>query len=151
MPTTTAARLDAAITTVLVEIGRTDAKAGILLTSVSLPLAVVVAAVPGRSLPTVAAALVAAGAVGLVAAVLAVLAVVRPRLDGAQRGSYLHWCRCTPEEVLQDLESPDDGQAAHLVRLSQIARRKYAGLRIAIDITAVSLVVLVLALLTALP
>lgn len=142
-------RLNTAITTVLGEIGRTDAKAGILLSSYSLPLAVLVATVPGRSLPTAAAVLVAVGTVGLVAAMLAVLVVVRPRLKDAQRGSYLYWCRCTPEEILTDLGSPDD-QAADLVRLSQIARSKYGGLRIAIDVTAASLLVLALALLTAL-
>ncbi|WP_455355975.1 hypothetical protein [Streptomyces sp. SYSU K217416] len=45
------ARLDAANATVLAEILRTDAKSGVLLTSFSLPLAALVAAVPGQALP----------------------------------------------------------------------------------------------------
>ncbi|MFJ6792008.1 hypothetical protein ACIQRD_31000 [Streptomyces angustmyceticus] len=44
------ARLDAATTTVLAEISRTDAKSGVLLTAFSLPLAALVAAVPGHPL-----------------------------------------------------------------------------------------------------
>ncbi|MDT9686395.1 DUF5706 domain-containing protein [Streptomyces sp. TRM76323] len=149
MPTNIDARLDAATTTVLAEISRTDAKAGVLLTSFSLPLAALVATVPGRDLPPLAAVCVGAGTVGLVAAMLTVLVVVRPRLDGEHRGSYLHWARCTPDQVLADLAAPT-GQAEHVIRLSEIARRKYGGLRLAVDITGTSLVALAAALLTAL-
>jgi hypothetical protein len=45
------ARLDAATSTVLTEIARTDAKATTLLSAFSLPLAALLAAVPGRNLP----------------------------------------------------------------------------------------------------
>ncbi|MFI2207672.1 Pycsar system effector family protein [Streptomyces sp. NPDC020192] len=142
-------RLDAATTTVLAEISRTDAKSGVLLTAFSLPLAALVAAVPGRALPGASAALVGLGTVGLVAAMLVVLVVVRPRLGGAARGSYLYWSLCTPEEVVADLQVPEN-QAEHVVHLSRIARRKYRGLQVAIDITAVSLITLAGALLAAL-
>ena len=58
------ARLDAATHTVLAEISRTDAKAGVLLTAFSLPLAALVAAVPGRALPVLAAVLVGTADLG---------------------------------------------------------------------------------------
>ncbi|WP_326707950.1 MULTISPECIES: Pycsar system effector family protein [Streptomyces] len=143
------ARLDAATATVLAEISRTDAKSGVLLTAFSLPLAALVAAVPGKPLPGLSAVLVGTGTVGLVAAMLVVLVVVRPRLTGNPRGSFLYWSLCTGEQLLADLDAPTD-RAAHIVTLSQIARRKYAGLRLAGDITAVALVALAAALLTAL-
>lgn len=143
------ARLDAATTTVLAEISRTDAKGGVLLTSFSLPLAALVAAVPGKTLPVLSAVLVGVGVVGLVAAMLVVLVAVRPRLGGAARGSFLHWSLCTADEVLTDLQAPTD-RADHVVHLSRIAKRKYKGLRLAGDITAAALVALAAALLTAL-
>jgi hypothetical protein len=144
------ARLDAATGTVLAEISRTDAKSGVLLTSFSLPLAALVAAVPGKALPGVSAVLVGVGTVGLVAAMLVVLFAVRPRLGGAARGSFLYWSLCTtPDELLADLQAPAD-RATHVVHLSRIAKRKYKGLRLAGDITAASLVALAAALLSAL-
>ncbi|MFD4412439.1 hypothetical protein [Streptomyces sp. NPDC058475] len=62
------ARLDAANATVLAEISRTDAKSGVLLTSFSLPLAALVAVVPGHDLPAAVGLLVGAGAIGLITA-----------------------------------------------------------------------------------
>ncbi|MFF6903376.1 Pycsar system effector family protein [Streptomyces hydrogenans] len=140
------ARVQAATTTVLAEITRTDAKAGTLLSTVSLPLAALVAVLPGRDLPGPVAALVALGAAGLIAAMLTVLAAVRPRLAARARGNFLHWATCTPDELTTDLASRPDG-AAQLINLSKIAVRKYRGLQLAGDITAVSLSLLALALL----
>ncbi|MEU2076618.1 Pycsar system effector family protein [Streptomyces sp. NPDC013489] len=138
------AKLTQARADVTAEIGRTDAKASALLAAFSLPLAVLVAAVPGHDLNTGAAILTGLGAVGLVAAMLVVLLVVRPRLGGNSRGSYLHWATCTPEQVVADLAV--DRSAERVVKLSQIATAKYKALRVAIDITAGALVLLVLAL-----
>lgn len=143
------ARLAAATNTVLAEISRTDGKSAVLLTSFSLPLAVLVGAMPGRTLPGTSAVLVGLGTVGLVAAMLVVLIVVRPRLGGAARGSYLYWALCTPEEVVEDLLDPGN-QAAHVAHLSRIARRKFRGLQVAIDLTSIALITLVGAMLTAL-
>ncbi|MFV8133243.1 Pycsar system effector family protein [Streptomyces syringium] len=126
------------------EISRTDTKSGVLLTAVSLPLAALVATVPGRSLHGAPAVLAGLGAIGLVAAMLTVLVVICPHLSGTPRGSYLYWATCTPEEVLEDLADPDT-RVKDLVRLSEIASRKYRGLQLAIYITAVSLAVLVAA------
>lgn len=143
------ARLDSATTTVLAEISRTDAKSGVLLTAFSLPLAALVAAVPGKPLPRLSGLFVGVGTVGLVAAMLVVLIVVRPRVGGATRGSFFYWSRCTTDELLADLQAPSD-HAAHVIHLSRIAKRKYQGLRLAGDITAAALVALAAALLTAL-
>ncbi|MFD5415233.1 Pycsar system effector family protein [Streptomyces nojiriensis] len=149
MPKDIDARLDAASATVLAEISRTDAKAAALLTAFSLPLAALVAAVPGKALSGLSAVLVGTGTVGLVAAMLVVLIAVRPRLAGHARGSFLYWSRCTTEQLLADLDAPTD-RAAHVVHLARIARRKYRGLRLAGDITSGSLVTLAAALLTSL-
>jgi hypothetical protein len=126
----------------------TDGKSGVLLTSFSLPLAVLVTAVPGHTLPRTAAVLVGAGVVGLVAAMLVVLLVVRPRLARAARGSFLYWAECTPEVLLNP--SDHTARAAHVIHLSQLAHRKYRGLRLAGDVTAASLAALAAALLVAL-
>ncbi|MFD3700692.1 Pycsar system effector family protein [Streptomyces sp. NPDC058646] len=141
---TTTARLTQARTEVIAEMGRTDAKASALLTVLGIPLAVLIAAVPGRDLPAAAAVLVGLGVAGLAAAMLMVLAIVLPRLGGDTRGSYLHWATCTPEEVTADL-SVDRG-AERLVALSKIALKKMRALRIAIFTTAGALGALALAL-----
>ncbi|MGW2599532.1 Pycsar system effector family protein [Streptomyces klenkii] len=130
------------------EINRTDSKAAALLTAFGIPLAVLVAAVPGRHLPAGAATLVGLGAVGLVAAMLVVLLVVRPRLGGDTRGSFLDWADRTPEEVLADLTV--ERHAERIIAQSRIARTKFRALRLAIDITAGALTALVLALLAGL-
>jgi hypothetical protein len=139
-------RVQVATATVLTEIARTDAKAGTLLSTVSLPLAALVAVLPGRDLPGPVATLVALGAAGLITAMLTVLAVVRPRIAAQARGNFLHWATCTPDELTADLASRPDG-AAHLVDLSKITVRKYRGLQVAGDITTVALTLLALALL----
>ncbi|WP_329564539.1 DUF5706 domain-containing protein (plasmid) [Streptomyces uncialis] len=143
-------RLDEAARTVLTEIGRADTKSGVLLTSFSLPLAVLLATVPGRDLPPLTAVLVGVAVVGLAAAIFLILGVVRPRLVGAPRGTYLYWSDCTPDELLTDLQGPPSRQAEDVVRLSRIARRKHRGLRRAIDITRAALAVLAAAAVAAL-
>ncbi|MEU6467469.1 Pycsar system effector family protein [Streptomyces sp. NPDC046976] len=138
-------QLNQARTDVITEIVRTDSKAAALLTAFGIPLAVLVATVPGRHINSAAAVLVGLGAVGLVAAMLTVLLVVRPRLGGNGTGSFLHWADCTAEDVIADLTT--DSRVDRLVTLSQIARQKYKALRLAVDVTAAALLFLVLALL----
>ncbi|GHB31180.1 Pycsar system effector family protein [Streptomyces chryseus] len=142
--TTTSQRLLQARTDVIAEMGRTDAKASALLTVLGIPLAVLIAAVPGRNLPAAAVGFVGIGATGLAAALLLVLAIVLPRLGGDTRGSYLYWATCTPEEVTADLAV--DRSAERLVTLSKIALKKMLALRVAIFITAGALAALALAL-----
>ncbi|MFE5543577.1 Pycsar system effector family protein [Streptomyces sp. NPDC056534] len=142
--TATSARLLQARTDVIAEMGRTDAKASALLTVLGIPLAVLIAAVPGRDLPAAATVLAGLGVAGLAAAMLLVLAIVLPRLGGDARGSYLHWATCTPEEVTADLAV--DRSAERLVVLSKIALKKMRALRVAIFVTAGALAALALAL-----
>ncbi|MGW6850416.1 Pycsar system effector family protein [Streptomyces virginiae] len=142
--TATSARLLQARTDVIAEMGRTDAKASALLTVLGIPLAVLIAAVPGHHLPAAATVLAGLGVTGLAAAMLLVLAIVLPRLGGDARGSYLHWATCTPEEVTADLAV--DRSAERLVVLSKIALKKMRALRIAIFVTAGALAALALAL-----
>ncbi|MFI0062490.1 hypothetical protein [Streptomyces virginiae] len=61
---TTRARLLQARTDVIAEMGRTDAKASALLTVLGIPLAVLIAAVPGRDLPVAATVLAGIGGGG---------------------------------------------------------------------------------------
>lgn len=136
-----AARITAETTAVLAEITRTDSKAGALLTALGLPLAVLVGVLPGAGLSGPAAVLAALGGVGLLAAMLTVLAVLRPRITTVLPGTYLHWARCTPEELAADLAAPT-AHGPQLIHLSQIALRKYEGLRLAGDLAAAALVLL---------
>ncbi|MDO0939262.1 DUF5706 domain-containing protein [Streptomyces sp. DG2A-72] len=140
--------LNQARTDVISEIVRTDTKAAALLTAFGLPLAVLVATLPGRHLNQAAAVLVGLGAVGLVAAILVVLLAVRPARTKRPRGSYLYWATCTAEDVVADVAV--DRRPERIVTLSRLAVRKYAALRLAIDITGVAIVLLVLALLAGL-
>lgn len=139
----TEARLAQARTEVIAEMGRTDAKASALLTVLSLPLAVLIAVVPGHDLPAAATVAAGIGAAALAAAMLLVLLIVRPRLGGDVSGSYLHWATCTPEQAAADIAS--DRSAERIVILSRIAARKFRALRLAIDITAGAVALLVLA------
>ncbi|MEW2153182.1 Pycsar system effector family protein [Streptomyces albidoflavus] len=145
------ARLAAAVAEVRGEISRCDTKAGLLLSTYSLPLAALLAAVPGATLPPAAAVFIGVGSVGLVAAMLVVLAVVRPRIRSAARGAYLTWAAADVDQVLADMQAPQaTDQAAHLIHLASIAKRKFAALQVAIDLTRVSLLVLAAAVVAAL-
>lgn len=129
---------------VMAEIARTDGKASALLTALGIPLAVLVAVLPGRDFPAAGTILAGVAVAGMVAAMLATLRVLQPHIGNATQGSFLHWANCTPDEVLADLAV--DRRKGQLVVRSQIARRKFAMLKIAIYITAASVVALALAL-----
>ncbi|MGK4578440.1 Pycsar system effector family protein [Kitasatospora sp. HPMI-4] len=141
------ARYEAAKADVTAELVRTDAKAATLLTALSLPLGVLVVAVPSHHLAPVTTALVLLGGAGLVAAGLLALAVIRPNLT-VTRGTWLYWANCTTRQLAADLAA--DQREARLLNLSQLTRRKYARLQRAVDVTALSLLVLAAALATAL-
>ncbi|GAA2687005.1 Pycsar system effector family protein [Streptomyces lunalinharesii] len=139
-------RLQTALAKVDTEISRSNTKSGLLLNALTLPAAVLVGTLPGRHLPVACSALVGLGTTGLVAAMLTVLTVVRPQIRHAARGTFLFWATCTPEEAEEDLALAQDTKAADLVRLSQIAKRKFSGLKVAIAVMQVSLVLLVASL-----
>ncbi|MER7111220.1 Pycsar system effector family protein [Streptomyces sp. NPDC000229] len=137
-------RLAQAHAEVMAEIARTDSKASALLTALGIPLAVLVAVLPGHELPVVGTVLAGIAVAGMVAAMLVTLFVLRPHIGNATQGSFLHWAECTADEVLADLAA--DRRTAQLVVRSQLARRKFAALRTAIHITSGSVTVLALAL-----
>ncbi|MDX3537210.1 DUF5706 domain-containing protein [Streptomyces sp. MB09-01] len=101
------------------------------------------AAVPGHDLPAAATVAAGIGAAALASAMILVLLIVRPRLGGDVSSSYLHWATCTPEEAAADIAS--DRSAERIVVLSRIAAKKFRVLRLAIDITAGAVALLVLA------
>lgn len=143
-------RLAAAVAEVRGEISRCDTKAGLLLSAYSLPLAALLAAVPDATLSPAAAILIGFGSIGLIAAMLVVLAVIRPRIRSVAPGAYLAWATADADQVLADMQEPRaTDRATHVVHLSGIARRKFAALQVAIDLTRLSLLVLAAALLIA--
>ncbi|MFI9206404.1 Pycsar system effector family protein [Streptomyces sp. NPDC053048] len=153
--TTTDPRLDARLAeadgTVHKEIERSEPKASAILSAFSLPLAVLVATIPGHHLPPAAAVLVAIGALGLAAAMIAVLLTIRPRITGAPRGTFLYWATLDPsrpQDLIDDLL--DDHRAEDVIRLAKLAREKHRRTRLAINTTVAALVALDLALLAAL-
>ncbi|MFJ2819075.1 Pycsar system effector family protein [Streptomyces sp. NPDC087294] len=142
------ARLTAADASLTNEMNRVDGKVNALLTSFGLPLAVLIALVPTRPFPPSGKALIGAGAVGLVAAMLVLLLmVVRPRMQGAPRGSWLYWAQCTPEELLADLHTQEH-RAVDITRRSVMLRRKFMAVNVAVLISSVALILIVAALFT---
>lgn len=131
------------------EIARSDDKSGHLLTGLSIPLAVLVAAVPGRDLSGAPGHFVGLGTVGLVTAMIMVLLVIRPRLRGYAHGSFLHWAAFRAEDLVTDPQSAQGASehTAHRNRLARIARTKYRLVRGAVDCTMASLVALAVGLL----
>ncbi|GAA0464205.1 Pycsar system effector family protein [Streptomyces sp. NPDC046215] len=153
--TTTDPRLDARLAeadaTARKEIERSEPKSGALLSAFSIPLAVLVATVPGRHLPPAVALLATVGAVGLAVAVKAVLFAIRPHITGAPRGTYLYWATldpATPQDLIDDLL--EERRAEDIIRLAKLARAKHRRTRLAIDITVAAILALDVALLVAL-
>jgi hypothetical protein len=126
------AQLDAETATVRAELGRSEAKAGHLLTLAVAGLTVLVAVGPARHLPTAAAVLGGAGVLAdLVGTVLLGL-VLLPRLDGCRSGWPAH-SRRTAAQVLDVLgdPAPEVARAALLVHLSRLAARKFRLIQLA--------------------
>lgn len=140
--------LDAALAEVRAEIGRAETTAGALLTGLGIPFAVLVATVPDKEIETAAAVLLGIAGTGLMAAMLVVLLVVRPHFRGGRCGTYRLWAECTPLQLREDVAT--DRRAELIIELSQAAKRKYRGLRLSVDITAMSLTGMVIAMVLAL-
>ncbi|MGW2863308.1 Pycsar system effector family protein [Streptomyces sp. NPDC001205] len=107
------------------EIARTDTKASILLAGVALiagPLAARAGALLHAPRPVVACGLVAVLLIALAALLL--LDTVRPRLHGTSNANFLHYARCTPEDLDAALGEHAD-RRGELRTLSEIAEAKY--------------------------
>lgn len=150
MATVTDAQYAQARTDATTEIGRTDTKAGAMLTALGIPLAVLVAVLPGKDLSPAASVLVALSGIGLVASMVMTLSVIRPNLgtgDCGGRGSYLRWAECTTAaELAEDLTQ--DHRAERVITLARIAKAKHRRLRLAVDAMVITMVAFVAALIS---
>jgi hypothetical protein len=107
------------------EISRTDSKASILLAGLALiagPLASCAGILLHAPGPVAACGIAAALFLALAAGCL--LEVVLPRLHGAGDANFLHYARCTREELRTALGEHAD-RHGELIALSRIAQAKY--------------------------
>ncbi|MFD8533855.1 Pycsar system effector family protein [Streptosporangium canum] len=132
-----------------VELARTDTKAGIILAfagtafSVLAALAVLASglAIPGRIGLGIAVVLLATAS----AVALAVIRPSLPRQGGT--GFVSHAEVVDVDDLLEQLAvDPETRRARDVIRLSQIARAKYKGLRLAVDLMLAALAVVVASL-----
>ncbi|MEU8828814.1 hypothetical protein [Streptomyces sp. NPDC048636] len=148
MTTSCSERLAVEIARAIEEGRAAEVKATSLLSALSLPLAVLVAVIPGHPLPSTASTLVGMSALGFVTALLIVLRATRARLGGPSRGSYLHWADSAPEEVLTEvMGQPPCGDAERLIAIARSTRRKHRLVRAANDLASLALLLLAAALL----
>ncbi|WP_327068738.1 Pycsar system effector family protein [Kitasatospora sp. NBC_01302] len=135
---------------VTTDMGRMEAKIAALLSALGLPLAVLAAVIPGRTLSTAVALLAGLAGAGLAAGVVtALLALLPIGVYKEPRGSFLRWASCTTaDEVLDDLA--EDRRPERLIRRSALLRRKFRVFRIAIYISIAAVLTLALALAVAL-
>ena len=151
MTTTTAPSVDqnleAAVTAVREEIGRTDSKASLLLAFDGAGLAGL-ASVADAQLPAAAMVLGGLSATGLALAAALLLLVVRPHLTGLDgtpaAGTFTHWAALDDDAAILAAMS-DDHRVTRVRALSALAVRKYRRLRWAVDVSLGSLALLAIA------
>ncbi|MEU2608879.1 Pycsar system effector family protein [Streptomyces albus] len=134
--------MDAACASVVSEISRTDSKSSLLLAFNGAVLAGL-ASVAGKDLPLFTKVFGATAVLTLGAAAVLLLLVVRPRLSGADRGSFPYWARLDEDEIRACMDG--DMRAARIRVLSTLAVRKFTHLRRAVDLSLAALVLLALA------
>lgn len=125
-----------------------DGKAAALLAALGLPSAVLVAVLPGRTIPAPVAPFVVAGAACLAAAMVLALLCIRSRLKDNLPGTWVYWATCDPGEIGKDASTPLTGTTVQ--RLARIALRKHQLLRAAIDLSIAAAVALGMAIALAL-
>ncbi|WP_325063685.1 Pycsar system effector family protein [Streptomyces marianii] len=86
--------------------------------------------------------------VALAASAVLLLLVVRPRLAGADRASFPYWARHDAQRIRAEM--CEDRRPDRIRVLSQIALRKFVGLRRAIDLSLAAIAFVVFAALAAL-
>jgi hypothetical protein len=128
------------------ELRRADSKATTLLSLVGATLAGIIA-LTGRSLPPVATIALWTSALPIGLSVLLLLAAIRPNLNGAAPGSWLHTLTSEPYELLKYYKTAHPVDVVHDVRsLARIACRKFVRIRRAVTLLVLGLVVLAVAL-----
>ncbi|MFJ5099398.1 Pycsar system effector family protein, partial [Streptomyces sp. NPDC088557] len=140
------AALDATLAFTVSDLGRTDTKAGLLLTLDGLLVAAL--SLAGTDLAGLSLVLAVTGAVALVVGVVLALLVIRPRLSRshADPSGYIALAAATPAAITEALTA--DHRAFRLQALARIALAKMRLLSLAGDVTLVAVVAVAAALLT---
>jgi hypothetical protein len=140
-----------AVAAVMTEIGRTDTKASLLLAFNGAVIAGLAGAAD-KQLPLPCRLAGGTAIVTLAASAVLLLLVVRPRLGGADgstdRSSFPYWAKCDAQQICTEMR--EDRRPDRIRVMSQIAKRKYVGLRRAIDLSLAATAFVVLSALTAL-
>jgi hypothetical protein len=143
------ARIDSAQADVADQLRRADTKAATLLPLFGGFLAGVVA-LTTRSLPAVAEVFLWLAAAPMACSVLLLLSAVRPRISKRVRYGFAHFASYVerPSDLLEQFqnEPPAVARAVDVCHLSVIAQAKYAGVRRAVDLLYVGLLLLGVAL-----
>lgn len=121
-------------------IGRCDTKASLLLALTGTSLAGIISVAANTQPPGLALAVGAAGAALLLAAVQILLTVVRPNTDGP---GWPRWPELDDPQLAAALTAERRLDEART--LARLARRKFAGVRRAVDCTRLGLLLLALA------
>ncbi|MGY3341034.1 hypothetical protein ACVW0K_007227 [Streptomyces filamentosus] len=138
----TGKNLDAACATLAAELGRTDAKASLLLAFDGFVAGALLTAAD-KNLPTGVKVLGGTAVLALAAAAVLMLLVVRPRLRGDDRASFPHWARLDEAAIRTGMSG--DTRPAQIKALSCLAVRKFRLLRHAVDLVLVALALLLAA------
>ncbi|MGW2384440.1 Pycsar system effector family protein [Streptomyces sp. NPDC001658] len=121
-------------------IGRCDTKAALLLALTGTSLAGITSVAASTRPPVLVLTVGAAGAALLLAAVLILLTVVRPNTDGP---GWPRWPELDDPQLAAALAAERRLDEART--LARLARRKFAGVRRAVDCTRLGLLLLALA------
>ncbi|MFD4392596.1 Pycsar system effector family protein [Streptomyces sp. NPDC058495] len=145
-PDRTSAVLDAALAHTTAEIGRTDTKAGLLLTLDGLLVAGL--SLAGTDLAGLSLVLAVLAATALVGSVVLALLVIRPRLarGSEDRTGFIYLAAADPAAVTEALAA--DHRVVQLQALARIALAKMKLLRLAGDVSLVAVAVTAAAILT---
>lgn len=140
--------LTAAVTQLGAELGRTDTKAGLLLTLDGL--LVTALSLLGSDLHGPALVLAGVAAVALVGAVVLAVLTIRPRFGVGggvnDRASFVYWATATPEAIRAGMA--DDRRLNQITTLSQIAMRKMRWLRLSGDASLLAIALIAGAIIT---
>jgi hypothetical protein len=115
------------------EIGRADAKCGVLVAITGAAAVFALTQAHGHGL---AHATALAAALMFASATTLALAALRPRLGPV---GWCRWAGMTADQVIIDIFGTDDGPAATLAELSRIARVKHLLVRAAADLASLAL------------
>ena len=142
-----------AITNIVIELGRADSKAGILLGWVGAAVAVLTTTASGRHLSMASAVTVWSADAALAAAAMFLLAVIRPYLKPGV--SWIRYSTLDAADILEDFrrisseQGSDSWGTERISELSRIAVRKYRKIRWAVDLLFGAGALLLIALLLA--